>query len=89
MAEERNVFKTTLLICPLEFQPQADEAFMVDGRKHTHKHTHTQVLESMITLNMSVSFLEGSYEMLEIQLHIEDNKLDLKLLISSRLPELV
>ena len=29
------------LICPLEFQPQADEAFTADGRKHTHAHTHT------------------------------------------------
>ena len=36
MAEESNVFNTTLLICPLEFQPQTDEAFTVDGRKHTH-----------------------------------------------------
>ena len=29
------------LICPLEFQPQRDEAFTVDGRKHTHTHRHT------------------------------------------------
>ena len=34
-------------------------------------------------------FLEGAYWMVEIQLYIEDIKLDLKLLILSRLPELV
>ena len=41
MAEENNVFNTTSLICTLDFQPQTDEAFKVDGRKHTH--THRQV----------------------------------------------
>ena len=39
MAEENNVFNTTLLICTLDFQHQTDEAFKVDGRKHTHTHT--------------------------------------------------
>ena len=29
------------LICPLEFQPETDEAFAVDGREHTHMHTNT------------------------------------------------
>ena len=41
MAEERNVFNTTLLVYTLKFQTQTDEAFMVDGHKHTHTHTHT------------------------------------------------
>ena len=41
MAEERNVFNTTSLVYALEFQTQTEEAFMVDGRKHTHNtHTH-------------------------------------------------
>ena len=44
MAEERNIFNTTSLIFPLEFLPQRDEAFTVDGRTraHTHTHTHTR-----------------------------------------------
>ena len=32
MAEERKVFNTTSFVYPLEFQPQTDEAFTVDGR---------------------------------------------------------
>ena len=36
LVEESNVFNTTSLICPLEFQPKTDEAFTVDGCKHTH-----------------------------------------------------
>ena len=40
LTEKRNVFNTTSLISPLEFQPQTYQAFTMDGRKHTHKHTH-------------------------------------------------
>ena len=36
MVEEKNVFNTTSLICTLDNQSQTDEAFKVDGRKHTH-----------------------------------------------------
>ena len=39
MAEERNVFNATSLICTLEFQPHIDEDFMVDGPKHRQRHT--------------------------------------------------
>ena len=42
MAEERNGFNTASMICPLDFQPKINEAFTVDGRKHTHTHIHTQ-----------------------------------------------
>ena len=39
--EERNLFNTTLLICPLIFQLfQIYEAFIVAVNTHTHTHTH-------------------------------------------------
>ena len=45
LAEKRNVFNTTLLICSLTFQLfQTDEAFAVNGyntHTHTHARTHT------------------------------------------------
>ena len=42
LAEERNVFNTTSLICFLAIQPiQTDEVFMVNGSKHTRTYTHT------------------------------------------------
>ena len=53
--EERIVFNTTSLICPLEFQPKTDEAFMVDWRKHTHAYTHTHAA-SMNTKNFRNDF---------------------------------
>ena len=63
MAEERNIFNTISLICPLEFKPQADEAsvWWMDVKTQTHTHTHTQVLNSIIFLNMFGFFLEGAY----------------------------
>ena len=51
MAEEGNVFNTTSLICRLEFQPQKDEAFTVDGLKHTHTHTHVGTNDILTNAN--------------------------------------
>ena len=43
MAEERNIFNITSLICLLVFQLiQTDEVFTVNGRIYKHAHTHTQ-----------------------------------------------
>ena len=42
LAQKRNVFNVTLLICSLTFQLfQTDEAFTLNERKHTHARTHT------------------------------------------------
>ena len=47
--EEKNVFNTTSLTCTLDYQPQTDEAFKMDGRKHTHTQLATeQILVKLI-----------------------------------------
>ena len=50
LVEEKNAFNTTSLICTLDYQPQTDEAFKVDGRKHTHTHGEYKQVMSLAWL---------------------------------------
>ena len=36
----------------MQFQRQIDEAFTVDGRKHTYTHTHTLILNVQPFMNV-------------------------------------
>ena len=58
MAEKKKAFNTTSLICPLEFQAQINETFMVDGRKHIQTQTSiTLFLLATVLFNLLVKLV--------------------------------